>query len=147
MILHSQCCNTVRKMSCVPFQMNKYNSFSGGVQYSPLDMAEYVFWTGDEKGVTMAIEEFLQEGLVSAWTPVTLTIQITQCAINTNHKPRKFNSHWPISRFRITINLRVPTHNNRRSKMVLFFNHLVLLFVLLLLIKHKVLFHKHKECL
>lgn len=28
-------------------------------------MAEYVFWTGDEKGVTLAIEEFLQEGLVS----------------------------------------------------------------------------------
>jgi hypothetical protein len=28
-------------------------------------MAEYVFWTGDEKGVTMATEEFLQEGLVS----------------------------------------------------------------------------------
>lgn len=27
-------------------------------------MAEYVFWTGDEKGVTLAIEEFLQEGLV-----------------------------------------------------------------------------------
>jgi hypothetical protein len=29
-------------------------------------MAEYVFWTGDEKGVTLAIEEFLQEGLVSS---------------------------------------------------------------------------------
>jgi hypothetical protein len=28
-------------------------------------MAEYVFWTGDEKGVTTATEEFLQEGLVS----------------------------------------------------------------------------------
>jgi hypothetical protein len=28
-------------------------------------MAEYIFWTGDEKGVTMATEEFLQEGLVS----------------------------------------------------------------------------------
>jgi hypothetical protein len=36
------------------------------VQYSPLDIAEYVFWTGDEKGVTLAIEEFLQEGLVSS---------------------------------------------------------------------------------
>lgn len=41
-----------------------------GVQYSPLDMAEYVFWTGDEKGVTLAIEEFLQEGLVSDSPPL-----------------------------------------------------------------------------
>jgi hypothetical protein len=44
--------------------VDKYNTFAG-IQYSPLDMAEYVFWTGDEKGVTLAIEEFLQEGLVS----------------------------------------------------------------------------------
>ncbi|KAJ9601122.1 hypothetical protein L9F63_000701, partial [Diploptera punctata] len=43
---------------------DKYTSYAG-VQYSPLDMAEYVFWTGDEKGVTLAIEEFLQEGLMS----------------------------------------------------------------------------------
>ncbi|XP_054280098.1 uncharacterized protein LOC128998124 [Macrosteles quadrilineatus] len=41
-----------------------YRSYAG-VQYSPLDMAEYVFWTGDEKGVTMAIEEFLQDGLMT----------------------------------------------------------------------------------
>jgi hypothetical protein len=46
-------------------QADKYTSYAG-VQYSPLDMAEYVFWTGDEKGVTLAIEEFLQEGLVSS---------------------------------------------------------------------------------
>lgn len=44
--------------------MEGYRSYTG-VQYSPLDMAEYVFWTGDEKGVTMAIEEFLQDGMVS----------------------------------------------------------------------------------
>ncbi|GLH03154.1 Uncharacterized protein GBIM_09056, partial [Gryllus bimaculatus] len=42
----------------------KYLPYSG-VQYSPLDMAEYVFWTGDERGVTLAIEEFLQEGLMT----------------------------------------------------------------------------------
>uniref|UniRef100_A0A1B6KF06 RGS domain-containing protein n=1 Tax=Graphocephala atropunctata TaxID=36148 RepID=A0A1B6KF06_9HEMI len=41
-----------------------YRSFTG-VQYSPLDMAEYVFWTGDEKGVTLAIEEFLQDGMMT----------------------------------------------------------------------------------
>lgn len=44
--------------------MDHYSSYAG-VQYSPLDMAEYVFWTGDERGVTTAIEDFLQEGLVS----------------------------------------------------------------------------------
>ena len=47
------------------FQADKYTSYAG-VQYSPLDMAEYIFWTGDEKGVTLSIEEFLLEGLVSA---------------------------------------------------------------------------------
>ncbi|XP_063230550.1 uncharacterized protein LOC134535407 [Bacillus rossius redtenbacheri] len=48
----------------MPNMLEKYGAFSG-VQYSPQDMAEYVFWTGDEKGVTLAIEEFLQEGLMS----------------------------------------------------------------------------------
>lgn len=47
----------------IDLQVDKVDNLSG-VQYSPLDMAEYVFWTGDEKGVTLAIEEFLQEGLV-----------------------------------------------------------------------------------
>ncbi|KAJ0178685.1 hypothetical protein K1T71_005460 [Dendrolimus kikuchii] len=44
--------------------MDHYSSYTG-VQYSPLDMAEYVFWTGDERGVTTAIEDFLQEGMMS----------------------------------------------------------------------------------
>lgn len=44
-------------------QVDGYRLYSRD-QYSPLDMAEYVFWTGDEKGITMAIEEFLQDGLV-----------------------------------------------------------------------------------
>ncbi|XP_059062411.1 uncharacterized protein LOC131855184 [Achroia grisella] len=44
--------------------MDHYSSYAG-VQYSPLDMAEYVFWTGDERGVTTAIEDFLQEGLMT----------------------------------------------------------------------------------
>ncbi|XP_065170536.1 uncharacterized protein [Atheta coriaria] len=37
----------------------------GGIQYTPLDMAQYVFWTGDEKGVTSSIEEFLQAGIMT----------------------------------------------------------------------------------
>ncbi|XP_039750073.1 uncharacterized protein LOC120626586 [Pararge aegeria] len=44
--------------------MDHYAAYAG-VQYSPLDMAEYVFWTGDERGVTTAIEDFLQEGMMS----------------------------------------------------------------------------------
>ncbi|XP_072940110.1 uncharacterized protein [Epargyreus clarus] len=44
--------------------MDHYSSYAG-VQYSPLDMAEYVFWTGDERGVTAAIEDFLQEGMMT----------------------------------------------------------------------------------
>ncbi|XP_023940799.1 uncharacterized protein LOC112047791 isoform X2 [Bicyclus anynana] len=44
--------------------MDHYASYAG-VQYSPLDMAEYVFWTGDERGVTTAIEDFLQEGMMT----------------------------------------------------------------------------------
>ncbi|XP_022919895.1 uncharacterized protein [Onthophagus taurus] len=40
-------------------------------QYSPVDMAEYVFWTGDEKRVTLAIEEYLQEGLMTREEAIT----------------------------------------------------------------------------
>lgn len=32
---------------------------------TPMQLAEYVFWTGDERGVSLAIQEFLQQGLVS----------------------------------------------------------------------------------
>lgn len=44
---------------------NHSGGHRSGVQYTSLDMAEYIFWTGDEKGVSVAIEEFLQEGLMS----------------------------------------------------------------------------------
>lgn len=43
--------------------MDHYSQYTG-VQYSPLDMAEYIYWTGDEVGVTFAIEEFLHSGMV-----------------------------------------------------------------------------------
>jgi len=32
---------------------------------TPRDMAEYIFWTGDENGVISAIKEFVGQGLVS----------------------------------------------------------------------------------
>lgn len=35
------------------------------LQYSPQDLAEYVFYTGDERGATAAVEEFIQDGFLS----------------------------------------------------------------------------------
>ena len=73
---------TVMTTLILSFQADKYTSYAG-VQYSPLDMAEYIFWTGDEKGVTLAIEEFLQDGLVSATVCVCAckTLAVTRCCI------------------------------------------------------------------
>lgn len=34
-------------------------------KYSAYDMAQYIFWTGDEDGVAKAIEELIDEGLMS----------------------------------------------------------------------------------
>uniref|UniRef100_A0A8D9B0D6 Uncharacterized protein n=1 Tax=Cacopsylla melanoneura TaxID=428564 RepID=A0A8D9B0D6_9HEMI len=42
------------------------------VQASPKDIAEYVFWTGDEKSVTAAIEDYMQAGLMSREEAITL---------------------------------------------------------------------------
>lgn len=33
--------------------------------YTPYDLAQYIFWTGDEAGVAQAIEDLIDEGLVS----------------------------------------------------------------------------------
>ncbi|XP_022256929.1 uncharacterized protein LOC106472667, partial [Limulus polyphemus] len=40
-----------------------YSKFSG-LQYSPVDLAEYIMRTDDEKGVAMAIDELLSEGMM-----------------------------------------------------------------------------------
>lgn len=32
---------------------------------SAMDMSQYIFWTGDEIGVAKAVEEMIQEGLMS----------------------------------------------------------------------------------
>jgi hypothetical protein len=34
-------------------------------KYSAYDMAQYIFWTGDEEGVASAVEELIDEGLMS----------------------------------------------------------------------------------
>lgn len=46
-------------------QNGEYLFKHSGGQYSALDMAQYVFWTGDEEGVAKAVEEFIRKGLVS----------------------------------------------------------------------------------
>ncbi|KAI5728512.1 hypothetical protein M8J77_017222 [Diaphorina citri] len=45
---------------------------SSNVQASPKDIAEYVFWTGDEKSVTSAIEDYMQAGLMTREEAITL---------------------------------------------------------------------------
>ncbi|XP_005180564.1 uncharacterized protein LOC101900020 isoform X1 [Musca domestica] len=37
----------------------------GNGQYSSFDMAQYVFWTGDEAGVAKAVEELIQQDMMS----------------------------------------------------------------------------------
>lgn len=34
-------------------------------KYSAFDMSQYIFWTGDEDGVAKAVEELIDEGLMS----------------------------------------------------------------------------------
>lgn len=34
-------------------------------KYSAYDMAQYIFWTGDEEGVAKAVEELIDDGLMS----------------------------------------------------------------------------------
>lgn len=34
-------------------------------KYSAYDMSQYIFWTGDEDGVAKAVEELIDEGLMS----------------------------------------------------------------------------------
>lgn len=36
------------------------------VDYTPQDIAEYIFWMGDERGVELALNDFVQDGLVSS---------------------------------------------------------------------------------
>ena len=33
--------------------------------YTPQDIAEYIFWTGDERRIALALNDFLQDQLVS----------------------------------------------------------------------------------
>ncbi|KAL1453363.1 hypothetical protein WDU94_007504 [Cyamophila willieti] len=42
------------------------------VQASPKDIAEYVFWTGDEKSVTSAIEDYMQAGMMTREEAISL---------------------------------------------------------------------------
>lgn len=49
---------------CIASKNAEYLFKHSGGQYSALDMAQYVFWTGDEEGVAKAVEEFIRKGLV-----------------------------------------------------------------------------------
>uniref|UniRef100_A0A1B0DKM4 Uncharacterized protein n=1 Tax=Phlebotomus papatasi TaxID=29031 RepID=A0A1B0DKM4_PHLPP len=45
-------------------------------QYSAFDMAQYVFWTGDEAGVARAIEELIHENLIGREKAIKLLSEI-----------------------------------------------------------------------
>lgn len=74
----------------VSFQPNEGYTKYAGIQYSPTDLAEYVFSTGDEEGVAVAVEELVREGMVSSHivqkkvnTPKAIDhIITTQCDLN-----------------------------------------------------------------
>ncbi|XP_045447064.1 uncharacterized protein LOC123655294 [Melitaea cinxia] len=82
--------------------MDHYSSYAG-VQYSPLDMAEYVFWTGDERGVTTAIEQFLQEGMMTKEEAIAFLQEI------------KFNIDY--LRAHYTQNLKASEENAQQEKL------------------------------
>lgn len=35
------------------------------IRYSPFDLAQYIYWTGDEAGVANVVEEFVKNDMVS----------------------------------------------------------------------------------
>lgn len=35
------------------------------IPYSPFDLAQYIYWTGDEAGVANMVEEFVKNDMVS----------------------------------------------------------------------------------
>lgn len=49
----------------------------GGGQVSSLDIAQYVFWTGDEEGVARAVEEFICKGLMTRERAIDLLREIS----------------------------------------------------------------------
>lgn len=38
------------------------------IRYSPFDLAQYIYWTGDEAGVANVVEEFVKNDMVSLGT-------------------------------------------------------------------------------
>lgn len=38
---------------------------NGAIPYSPFDLAQYIYWTGDEAGVANMVEEFVKNDMVS----------------------------------------------------------------------------------
>lgn len=53
-------------------------SNANAMQFTPGDIAEYIFWTGDEKGVTVAVNEFLKEGFMTREEAVDFLQEIQQ---------------------------------------------------------------------
>ncbi|XP_064553201.1 integumentary mucin C.1 isoform X2 [Drosophila montana] len=56
---------TTERRSGMPHMTAKSLLRNPNGQYSSFDMAQYVFWTGDETGVARAVEEFINENLIT----------------------------------------------------------------------------------
>ncbi|XP_030369720.1 uncharacterized protein LOC115620568 isoform X2 [Scaptodrosophila lebanonensis] len=66
--LEAAAAKTAERRSSVPQLMPKTAQSllrSQNGQYSSFDMAQYVFWTGDEAGVARAVEELINENLIT----------------------------------------------------------------------------------
>ncbi|XP_012260450.2 uncharacterized protein LOC105688588 isoform X1 [Athalia rosae] len=64
-----------RDLSNAIDRMDKLAAYPS-VQYSPIDMAEYVFRTGDEKGVASAVHEFILHGLLTREEAITFLQEV-----------------------------------------------------------------------
>ena len=47
--------------------------------YTPQDIAEYIFWTGDERRIALALNDFLQDQLVSKQSKMSFLVKSLLC--------------------------------------------------------------------
>ncbi|CAL4068869.1 unnamed protein product, partial [Meganyctiphanes norvegica] len=55
---------------------HQHESLSGVPHYTAQDLAEYIYKTGDEEGVSLALQELTQEGLMSSQEAVSYLYEI-----------------------------------------------------------------------
>lgn len=80
-------------------------------KYSAYDMAQYIFWTGDEDGVAKAVEELIDEGLMSRENAITFLSDIrlgidylenTYSPKTDEHKNVRYDNHADFNELEIS---------------------------------------------